>query len=148
MNLETQQDHLRAEARFDAIGFSLAARLEQGTPDLSHDITERLRVARLQAVARRKLPTRQPARAVARSGAAAIMNSGNENGELWRRLVGALPLIALAVGLMAINAVQNDNRVNELAEIDSALLTDDLPPAAYADPGFVQFVKWSRDHEQ
>ena len=25
-----------------------------------------------------------------------------------------------------------------------ALLTDDLPPAAYADPGFVQFLKSAR----
>jgi hypothetical protein len=28
-----------------------------------------------------------------------------------------------------------------LAEVDSALLIDDLPPAAYADPGFLQFLK-------
>jgi hypothetical protein len=34
-----------------------------------------------------------------------------------------------------------DNRANELAEVDSALLIDDLPPAAYADPGFLQFLK-------
>ena len=30
-----------------------------------------------------------------------------------------------------------------MAEVDAALLTDDLPPAAYADPGFVQFLKTS-----
>jgi hypothetical protein len=35
----------------------------------------------------------------------------------------------------------DDDRANELAEIDSALLIDDLPPAAYADPGFLQFLK-------
>jgi hypothetical protein len=32
-----------------------------------------------------------------------------------------------------------------VAEFDQALLTDDLPPAAYADPGFVQFLKSSRE---
>ena len=34
-----------------------------------------------------------------------------------------------------------DERLNEVAEVDAALLTDDLPPEAYADPGFMQFLK-------
>lgn len=76
------------------------------------------------------------------------MTAGDEEGGFWHRWAAALPLLALATGLFVINLVQNDNRVNELAEIDAALLTDDLPPAAYADPGFAQFVKWSRDHAQ
>ena len=33
--------------------------------------------------------------------------------------------------------------LQELAEIDTALLVDDLPPAAYSDPGFVQFLRQS-----
>jgi hypothetical protein len=37
--------------------------------------------------------------------------------------------------------MQDDNRAEELAAIDSALLTDDLPPAAYTDPGFAQYLK-------
>ena len=32
---------------------------------------------------------------------------------------------------------------SEIAEVDAALLTGDLPPSAYADPGFVQFLKSS-----
>jgi hypothetical protein len=55
-----------------------------------------------------------------------------------------MPLIALVVGLLTINSVQNDNRAQEVAEVDAALLTDDLPPAAFSDPGFVQFLKTSR----
>ena len=59
----------------------------------------------------------------------------------------ALPLIALVVGLVAINIIQDDDRTSELAEVDAALLTDDLPPDAYADPGFVQFLKTSHSSE-
>ncbi|CDS55063.1 Probable transmembrane protein [Polaromonas sp. CG9_12] len=55
-----------------------------------------------------------------------------------------LPLIALVTGLLVINTFQSDNRTQELAEVDAALLTDDLPPAAFADPGFVQFLKTRR----
>ena len=51
--------------------------------------------------------------------------------------------MALAAGLVAINVVQNEYRAQEVAEVDAALLTDDLPPAAYSDPGFVQFLKTS-----
>ncbi|MFP5445277.1 MAG: DUF3619 family protein, partial [Betaproteobacteria bacterium] len=46
-------------------------------------------------------------------------------------------------GLVVINIAQDESSANDLAEVDAALLTDDLPPAAYADPGFVQFLKTS-----
>jgi len=62
--------------------------------------------------------------------------------------VAALPLLALVLGLIAISIIQNDNRTTELAEIDAALLTDDLPPTAYTDPGFAQFLKLSSGQNQ
>ena len=57
--------------------------------------------------------------------------------------MSAVPLLALVVGLVVINTAQDERSANDVAEVDSALLTDDLPPAAYADPGFVQFLKTS-----
>ena len=66
---------------------------------------------------------------------------GDEGLNIWSRLASLLPLIALVAGLAMIQNVMDDDRANELAEIDSALLVDDLPPAAYADPGFLQFLK-------
>ena len=63
----------------------------------------------------------------------------------WGRLASALPLVMLAAGLVAINVIQNDNRAAEVAEVDAALLTDDLPPAAYADPGFMQYLSVTGD---
>jgi hypothetical protein len=56
-------------------------------------------------------------------------------------LASLLPLIALVAGLAIIQNIMDDDRANELAEVDAALLTDDLPPSAYADPGFLQFLK-------
>ena len=142
----TPEQYLRAEARLDGWGFQLALHLADGLEQLPHDISERLRVARVQAVAHRKLPVRQLSPALASAGNTASLNVGEDEGGLWRRMLQALPLLALAAGLLAIDVVQNDNRVTELAEVDAALLTDDLPPAAYADPGFAQFLKWSREH--
>ena len=41
----------------------------------------------------------------------------------------------------SLSFLQEDNRASELAEVDSALLTGDLPTAGYTDPGFAQFLK-------
>ena len=45
------------------------------------------------------------------------------------------------VGLVFINMAQDETVATEIAEVDAALLTDDLPPSAYADPGFLQYLK-------
>jgi hypothetical protein len=75
------------------------------------------------------------------AGGQATLGSGDDNLSLWQRIASALPLIVLLAGLVTIHVVQNERRAREVADVDAALLTDDLPPAAYADPGFVQFLK-------
>ena len=132
------------QSRQDQFGRRVAARLDEGVAELPRDITERLRAARVQAVAQRKMASAQAARSVSVSaGGQAALGSG-ERMSFWQRVGLALPLIALVAGLVAIDSIQSDRRARELAEVDAALLTDDLPPAAYADPGFVQFLKSGR----
>lgn len=125
----------------DRYGLKVAARLSTGAADLPHAVSERLRVARLQAMAKRKVSKLAGAASVLSSGGSLILGAGDEDLTWWGRFVSVLPLIALAFGLVAINAYQNDNSAKELAAIDAALLVDDLPPAAYTDPGFAQFIK-------
>ncbi|MEN9670201.1 MAG: hypothetical protein RL018_478, partial [Pseudomonadota bacterium] len=84
--------------------------------------------------------------AVFGSGTSASMSFDDEGLNLWSRLASFLPLIALVVGLITISVIQNDLRARELAEVDTALLVDDLPPAAYADAGFAQFLKLHADY--
>lgn len=125
----------------DRFGLQIAARLSDATDELPYDISERLRAARVQALGKRKIALMQTATSVARAGGAGVLTYGNEPIGWWRRTAAALPLVALVVGLIAIDTIQNDRRANELAEIDAALLTDELPPAAYTDPGFALFLK-------
>ncbi|MDB5876719.1 MAG: hypothetical protein JWQ41_133 [Variovorax sp.] len=120
------------EAQF---GRLVAARLSAGSENISHDVGERLRVARMQAVARRRQPADVRAAVVASNGVATL------GGVWWTRLGAIVPLVALVAGLITVSVMQEENRTSELAEVDSALLTDDLPPAAYTDPGFAQFLK-------
>ena len=129
----------------DRFGRLVAARLDAGMAELPYGITERLRAARVQAVARRKAASLRTAPALAAAGGAATLSFGDEGQSLWNRIASVLPLVALVGGLILIHAVQNERRAHEVAEVDAALLTDDLPPAAYADPGFIQFLKAGRD---
>jgi len=145
MNTSYQYQNQLAQDRF---GLSIAARLSDAADDLPYDISERLRAARMQALGKRKVSVTRTATVVTPSGRAATLTFGNEHLSWWNRLGAALPLLALVLGLVAINVVQNDNRDKELAEIDAALLTDDLPPTAYTDPGFAQFVKASAGQSQ
>ena len=128
----------------DEFGLRIAAQLNAASLELPHDISERLRAARTRAIAARLKPqTRlQTSTAVIPQNGAALLNFGGDEGlNIWSRLASLLPLIALVAGLALIQNIMDDDRANELAEIDSALLVDDLPPAAYADPGFLQFLK-------
>jgi hypothetical protein len=58
----------------------------------------------------------------------------------WR-VASALPLLVLLAGLWGINAWYQREQVQAAAEVDMALLSDDLPPAAYADPGFEEYLR-------
>jgi hypothetical protein len=128
----------------DDFGLRIAARLNSASLDLPHDISERLRAARTRAVAARLKPQTQlqTSTGLVHQNGAALLNFGGDEGlNIWSRLASLLPLIALVAGLALIQNIMDDDRANELAEIDSALLVDDLPPSAYADPGFLQFLK-------
>jgi hypothetical protein len=134
----------------DLFARNVTARLSEGSATLPHDISERLRIARMQALAHRKQVVMRTATIVAsQGGGSATLSFGgpqsNDNPGWWTRFAATVPLIALVAGLLTIYVVQNDNRADELAEVDSALLTDDLPTVAYTDPGFVAYLKANRD---
>jgi hypothetical protein len=126
----------------DRYGLKTASYLSAGAADLPYEISERLRAARAQAVSKRKIAKMETAGGVVNSGGSAALSWGSDDGlNWWARIGSVVPLIALVVGLLAINSIQSDNRDQEVAEVDAALLTDELPPAAFADPGFIQFLK-------
>lgn len=134
-------DHLIAPSPADRFGRAVAARLSADADDMPYELRERLRAARVRAVQARKVPAAAPV--VVGRGAAATLALETEHRSLFNRIASVLPLIALVAGLVALHGYQADRRASELAEVDADLLTDDLPPSAYADPGFVQFLKQS-----
>jgi hypothetical protein len=125
----------------DRFGLRVTARLSDAADEVPYDISERLRAARVRALDKQKVTSVRTATSIGFSGGSASLTFGSEHPGWWDRLAAAIPMLALVLGLFVISAIQNDNRANEIAEIDAAILTDDLPPAAYTDPGFTQFLK-------
>ena len=129
------------EARF---GMRVAARLGERTRATPPDISERLRFAREQALARAKAARRQeqlataPSTVVVGRGRAAALA---DRPGWWLKLASAMPLAMLVFGLVAIDRAHDRAQIAAAAEVDAALLSDDLPPAAYTDPGFAEYLK-------
>lgn len=131
--------HTQTEDQFGhLVTRALSANLEQ----MPYEVQERLRAARMRAVAARRvspiLVTRPQGQAM---GDGTLTLGAPWKG--WTPLASLFPMLLLVVGLLTINMVLDEYRANEVAEVDAALLTDDLPPSAYTDPGFVQFLKLS-----
>ena len=96
--------------RVDRLGQALARRLNDHATELPHDITERLRAARMQALSQRK---REPVLNTVPQLVLAGANSNHpldEGLNLWSRLAAFLPLIALIAGLALIQNIMDDDR--------------------------------------
>ena len=104
-------DDQLTETQADHFGRTSAVLLQKGAQSLPMGIKERLHAARMKALSVKKA-------------------------EKIR-----LPLAVLVFGLIGIAHWQDESRINDIAEVDAALLSDDVPPDAYADSGFLAFLK-------
>jgi hypothetical protein len=138
-NSQTSNPAITAD--MDLWGHAIAAQLNASSQDLGHDIGERLRVARQLALKSRPEPQRLMRHSLAVQTNGTLGGPLDEGLNLWRLLVSILPLLALVCGLTLIQSLQQDLAESDIASVDSALLLDELPPDAYTDPGFVQFLK-------
>lgn len=131
------------------LGGAVAAALNARAAVLQHDVSERLRASREQAMARARFRPAEASSAVAiaggNAGGTAVLGRGTGPGSIWPwKLASVLPLVVLLAGLVFIERWNNDQQVHAAAEIDAMLLADELPPAAYADPGFGEFLRSPR----
>jgi hypothetical protein len=144
--LTTPLDAQALEARF---ALRVTARLSEQAQRQPHAIEERLRFARQQALERarakhRTVPAAVAAPSVQVAGSSLALGGGSEpSGGGWfqRALAAALPLAVLVGGLALIHWNQTHAQIEAAAQIDAELLVDDLPPTAYSDPGFFEFLR-------
>lgn len=120
------------QARF---AYRVTARLSEQAEGVSPDISERLRFARESALARARSRREPPVAAPAPRSFA----------PWWLRVASFAPLVMLLLGLGLIDELHERSEIAAAAEIDVALLADDLPPNAYQDAGFVEFLRTAQE---
>ncbi|WP_027819596.1 DUF3619 family protein [Paraburkholderia bannensis] len=120
--------------------------LDESAASLPSATTARLTAARKAALARKKAEpvlVRVPSLAAAGAGAGMAALPGGlpqRRRSALARFALAWPLAALVAGLFAIAYFEDQQRTAELADIDAAMLSDDLPLTAYLDHGFNAYL--------
>lgn len=116
--------------------------LNEKLDDLPASTTDRLAAARKAALSRKKADA--PARvrvartAPALAGGASFMS----NPFAWMKNVGlAVPLLLIMVGMVGVYQYEQQQSISELAEMDTAVLSDELPLSAYLDNGFNAYLE-------
>ncbi len=122
---------------------ALAARirgvLDQGTSELSPKASLRLYEARCDALRHQAAPV----------AALSLAGVGHLLGDsVHRHYRGILAFVALAVGAFGVQVWQNEQEAAALAEIDSELLGDEVPPSAYTDQGFMEWLQQLSESEE
>ena len=122
--------------------------LDESAASLPTATTVRLAAARKVALGRKKAEqpvfVRVPSFAAAGAGTLPGAVQGGRRRSAFARFALAWPLAALVAGLFAIAYFEDQQRTAELADIDAAMLSDDLPLTAYLDHGFNAYL--SRAH--
>jgi Protein of unknown function (DUF3619) len=110
--------------------------LNHGLNDISPAVARRLEAARHQALSRRKQTA--PQMALAGNNAAGFHFRSLADNRHFRQ---ALAVLALLLGMWVSFYMDSVKYVTQIEEVDSALLSDDLPPEAFMDKDFFQWLK-------
>ncbi|WP_374359878.1 DUF3619 family protein [Pseudoduganella danionis] len=117
--------------------------LNETLDDLPPATTDRLAQARQMALARKKADGAARRTApVVRSELAGVQG-GNWSFSWFNRMGVALPLLVLVAGLIGIYQYEQQEHIAEIAELDAAVLSDELPLSAYLDHGFNAYLNQS-----
>ncbi len=115
--------------------------LDESSENLPTHISERLAAARKSALAKHAAK-RKPAsqKEFSMPGFGNLHNTASDwRNRAWGTL-GAAPIFALVLGIFLISNWQQDERILDIAKVDSAILVDVVPPEAYKDNGYVRFL--------
>ncbi len=110
--------------------------LNHGLKDITPTATRRLEAARHLALARQKQAVGELATASQGQGTAITLG----NRSLPTLLKQILPILALLLGMWISFYWHSLEYVTQLEDVDSALLTDDLPPEAFMDNDFLEWL--------
>jgi hypothetical protein len=129
----------------DDLNFAYKVRhaLNERLDHLPASTTDRLAQARQAALARKKAHVAAPL-TVRQTRLAAAGGGMLSQGFGWLGRMGVVvPMLMLVAGLVGIYQFEEQQRIADLAEMDAAVLSDELPPSAYLDHGFNAYLAQS-----
>jgi hypothetical protein len=147
MTTTTSRQPIDLDALQARFALRVAGCLDERAEALPADVIERLRFAREQALGKARASAPAAAAQAMGGGTSALTwgGLGRRMAPLWIKVGALVPLLVLVCGLLFIQHWHILSQIDAAAEIDAALLSDDLPPAAYSDPGFSQFLSAPRE---
>lgn len=130
---------LHADMDADAQDFALrvgAALKFTQDEALPHDISARLSIARSQALEAYR--TAQAEQALAQGQTPGRAWAGLR---WWQRALAITPFVAAGAGGMVMQGAISDDGTSATIQTDVQILASDVPPEAYADEGFLEYLK-------
>ncbi len=114
--------------------------LNESADNLPQSTAERLASARKIALSRKKNDSALRALVSPRLLAGDVGGFLNTRFSWLARMGLILPLIVVAAGVAGIYQYEQQRHIDETAEIDAAVLADELPLSAYVDHGFNAYL--------
>jgi hypothetical protein len=132
------------------LAYKIRHALNDKLDDLPAPTTDRLAAARRQALARKKADAPRVAQTVrqAQLQTAGFDVRGLFSMQWLARAATIVPLVAMVAGMVGVYQYEHEQRVAELAELDAAVLSDDLPLTAYTDHGFNAYLAQQQQQPQ
>jgi hypothetical protein len=127
------------------LAYKIRHALNDNLDNLPASTTDRLAAARAAALARKKADA--PGRAKQQQRASFDLGALFSMQWVARAAVVA-PLLLMAAGMVGVYQYEREQRAAELAELDAAVLSDDLPLTAYTDHGFNAYLAQQQQAQQ
>ena len=129
--LETSlANHLESDALFvDQIGKTVARSLDRELAHLSPKVLQRLEQSRELELTQKKM------------GHSIAPTTKSIKTSFLPKMGPIGPIFVVLMLVFAIAQWQQNARINDIVDVDTAILTDSVPPDAYADDGFRLFMK-------
>ncbi len=127
------------------LAYRIRYALDEHAAHISPKIANRLRAARKLAIAHKKPELPQIASAPQFAGLHKLSHSFNRPSNWFWRVSTVIPALLLIFGVIGIYFFEQERRINELAELDTAVLGDELPLDAYLDHRFDAYLNKNGD---
>ncbi len=120
------------------LAYKIRHALNENLDNLPASTTDRLAAARALALSRKKADAQAPVRGQEKRPLFDVRSLFSMQ---WvARAAVVAPLLAMVAGMVGVYHVEREQRVAELADLDAAVLSDDLPLTAYTDHGFNAYL--------